>query len=194
MNSPVHNFNKVHSLYNAFMQVAGIYRSGDLLDLLALRGHERVLDVGAGTGHYALALAQRCNQVHALEPNVKMLQHIPAHPRIIPHCLALGDHSFLPESFDVVVLTDVLHHMQDHPAVLQECARLLRPGGKIVLYEFEPTRRRVRILGWLEGLLFGSVQYRTLLEMRKLLGECGFALPVERTYAASYMLCVTRVV
>ena len=95
-------------------------RTSDLL-ALALHAHGTVLDVGARDGYHARLLADRFDQVTALDLTVPVI----ADPRI--DCVA-GDVTNLPfgnDSFDLVLCSEVLEHIA--PSMLQTaCSELAR--------------------------------------------------------------------
>ena len=94
----------------------------------------RVLDVGCGTGNYAAALtaATSC-RISGIDPSQRMLDWASvAAPwdsleQSTGECLPFGD-----DAFDVVMSTDVIHHIEDRDAYFREAARVLRPGGHLV--------------------------------------------------------------
>lgn len=59
-------------------------------------------------------------------------------------CLDGSDLPFASESFDVIVVVDLLEHVDDDRRLLREIARCLRPGGKLVLNV--PHRKRAALL------------------------------------------------
>lgn len=101
--------------------------------LLGGRPGPRVLDVGAGQGTFSLLLAARGFDVVAVdesEPAVAVLRE-----RVSPESAA-ADAAALPfagESFDAVVLAEVLEHLESDVAALREAARVLRPGGVLAV-------------------------------------------------------------
>ena len=93
-----------------------------------------VLDVGCGTGNYAAALvtATGC-RISGIDPSPKMLDV--ARSAVSWQQLREGRAERLPfadRSFDLVMTTDVIHHVRDRAAFFGEAARVLRLGGRIV--------------------------------------------------------------
>jgi ubiquinone/menaquinone biosynthesis C-methylase UbiE len=107
-----------------------------------------VLDAGCGTGNYARALLPHVARIEALDRSAGMLEvarrkladavadgRVRLHEASI-HALPLAD-----RSVDGVMINQVLHHLADDPEagwpahrrVLRECARVLRPGGILVI-------------------------------------------------------------
>lgn len=123
--------------------VSAVHRGGDDLDALVeaaeLTGGERVLDVGSGPGATAFAFAPRVAEVVALDLTPEMLD---AGRRQAAACGAAnvrferGDASALPfpdESFDVVSTRHSAHHFGAPERFAAEAARVLRPGGRLLL-------------------------------------------------------------
>ena len=94
----------------------------------------RVLDVGCGTGTYAAALVEATScRVSGIDPSARMLDR--ARAAAPWDALVLGSAENLPfpeESFDMVMSTDVIHHVGDRAAYFREAARVLRLGGQVV--------------------------------------------------------------
>jgi SAM-dependent methyltransferase len=94
----------------------------------------RALDVGCGTGHSTVALLPHAQQIFGLDLSSVMLAQAAPHPRIAyrkGHAEALP---FQLESFDLVTVSSA-YHWFDHDRFLLEAARVLRPGGWLVLYK-----------------------------------------------------------
>jgi len=124
------------------------------LSALAGGAGGRILDLGAGTGHLAVPLAGRGHRVTAVEPALAMLAElrIRADQRRAPVAAvnASAERTGLPDrSFDLVLAADVLHWL-DPELAGQEAARLLRPGGLLVVIEAQlgdtPFMRQIRDL------------------------------------------------
>jgi ubiquinone/menaquinone biosynthesis C-methylase UbiE len=117
-------------------------RHGDLDALVAaaeLRGSECVLDLGCGTGHSTLALAARAGRVVGLDLTDAMLAEARrlARERGLENAsFERGDAEALPypdASFDVVTSRVSAHHYARPERAVEEAARVLRPGGRLVV-------------------------------------------------------------
>jgi ubiquinone/menaquinone biosynthesis C-methylase UbiE len=103
-----------------------------------------LLDIGTGTGRLLELLAPRVQAGLGIDASRAMLAL--ARARLsrpgLTHCTTrLGDMYRLPladRGFDVVVLQMVLHHAEDPDAALEEAARVVRPGGRLVVVDFAP--------------------------------------------------------
>jgi len=93
-----------------------------------------VLDVGCGTGSYAAALTKATGcRVSGIDPSPRMLDR--ARDAARWESLVSGSAESLPfpsDSFDVVMSTDVIHHIENHDAYFSEAGRVLRPQGHFV--------------------------------------------------------------
>lgn len=107
--------------------------------LQALAGGGRVADLGAGTGHLALALARRGLRVSAVEPARAMLAELrrlaEAEGLSVEPVHAAAEHTGLPGgAFGLVLLADAAHWV-DPELTGHEAARLLTPTGACAVVE-----------------------------------------------------------
>src|SRR5438876_5644932 len=94
-----------------------------------------VLDVGCGFGHTALALAQKCRRVVAIEPNPALYREA-VRGSSLPN-IELSQRSIddVDEEnvFDLIVLDNVLEHIADQKRALRIVAAALKSGGILYL-------------------------------------------------------------
>lgn len=125
----------------------------NVLRLLALTGAETVVDFGAGTGMYTLPVAQALPDGHvvAVDEHDELLDYLrdkltrAAVPegRVIMVATKENRVPLSDGGADRVLAINVLHHIWDEPAALDELRRLLRPGGRLVVVEFAKMDRPV---------------------------------------------------
>jgi SAM-dependent methyltransferase len=100
----------------------------------------RVLDAGCGAGGYVEHLCSRGAQAEGIESEKdKVDQWLRAHPgdpRVKLGDIGRIDHP--DDTFDAVLLNEVLEHVPDQDQALREIYRVLRPGG--LLFLFSPNR------------------------------------------------------
>lgn len=102
-----------------------------------------ILDFGGGPGYYAVLYARIGYRVESFDISVGSVEF--AARRAQAHGYADDIHvsvgvgeqlAYQGESFDVVCGIDILHHLDDIPAAIRECHRVLKPGGVAYFKEF----------------------------------------------------------
>jgi ubiquinone/menaquinone biosynthesis C-methylase UbiE len=196
-------------------------------DVDALRRHglgpgSSVLDLGAGTGVFACAVAPLCGQVVAVDVSPAMVGALrdrvaglgPTNVRVVEAGFLSYEHD--GESADFVFTRNALHQLPDFwkAIALDRIARLLRPGGVLRLrdlaYDFEPGEAGECIEAWFAGAVDDPTRGYTAADLAQhvrsefstwswlldvLLARTGFDV-VERTYrrgAYAAYTCVRRV-
>lgn len=108
-----------------------------LEDWLQVEGDERVLDVGAGTGAFAFAIAPRVREVVALEIDDGMAAQARADaPPNVEVVVGNGEHlTFEDFSFDLAATLRTLHHTKRPELLVAELVRVTKPGGTILVVD-----------------------------------------------------------
>ncbi|REJ70034.1 MAG: methyltransferase domain-containing protein [Planctomycetota bacterium] len=112
---------------------------------------QRILDAGCGVGNFINQVADRCEYVLGvdLSPlNLEILnRHFAERPNVEAQQIDLDEHVDLlaAKEFDTVVCLDVLEHIEDDSTLLSSLARIVKPGGHVLI--------KVPACQW----LFGSV-------------------------------------
>ena len=95
----------------------------------------RLLDVGGGTGNYALALADEGWEATVLDRSPQMLDQ--ARAKGLPAVAGEAEQlPFAAESFDAAMLVSMLHHVDSPERTLGEARRVLVPDGRLALMVF----------------------------------------------------------
>lgn len=166
-----------------------VHASGEdlvwLVETAALTGTERVLDVATGGGHTAFALAPHAVEVVALDLTQPMLEvaQEEATARQLHNIRFLeGDAQAIPcedSSFDVVACRHAAHHFPNVRQGVNEWARVLKPGGKLLLIDsLAPEEPELdTFLNEIEMLRDPShVRDYRLSEWKSFLSEAGFTV------------------
>jgi ubiquinone/menaquinone biosynthesis C-methylase UbiE len=121
--------------------------------LAQLRSGDLVLDVGCGTGTLALEVQRwvgSAGRVVGIDPGIEQIARARAKAarRDLPIAFQVGvieQLAFPDQTFDVVLSTLMMHHLPKSLKVqgLAEIARVLKPGGRVVIADF--TRKQERI-------------------------------------------------
>ena len=155
-------------------------RLGYVADRSPLRG-ARVLDVGCGAGLLSEALAQAGAQVTALDLAPELVEiaklHLLESGLTVDYRLQSVEAmaAEIPGTFDVITCMELLEHVPDPGSVLQACASLLRPGGKLFVSTLNrtPLAFATAIVGaeYLVGLLpRGTHDYQSFIRPAELAG------------------------
>lgn len=132
-------WNRIRSLYLPEEEVEAC-----LLKLIEGREVADFLDIGTGTGRMLEIFAPRVGHGVGIDVNQDMLALARSMlaKQSIANCQARhGDLYDLPmadHSQDAVVLHQVLHYVDDYEAAIAEAARVLRPGGLLLVADFAP--------------------------------------------------------
>jgi SAM-dependent methyltransferase len=100
-----------------------------------------VLDVGSGDGAAAAYLAPYCRSLVCVDTSARMIEAARERLAAFPHARAevadVEDLPFRASSFDSVIVFHTLAYAEHPPRALEECARTLRPGGRLVILSLD---------------------------------------------------------
>lgn len=117
----------------------------EVIQALALAPDARVADVGAGTGYFAVRLANMLpkGRVYAVDVEPDMVRYLTerATREQRANMVAVAgayDDPKIPEKVDLALLVDVYHHVDDRVRYFRRLAASLKPGGRVAIVDFRP--------------------------------------------------------
>jgi len=179
----VDQFNRQAVTYAALVNAEQPKRADTLLELIDPQDSHRLLDVGCGSGQFAVKVAPVVAHVTGVDLTPAMLDEARRHADaagVTNICWKLGDSAALPvasDSFDVVVSRSMFHHAADPAATLAEMRRACVPGGRIFVSDLSPEPGKAPAFDAIE--LLRDPSHRRALTEGELLA-LGAALELER--------------
>ena len=153
-----------------------------VVDLAHIQPNEKVLEVGCGTGTFAIIAKQRTHpsvEIHATDAAPEMIQRArqeAAKSGVDVHFdTGLAERIDFPDnSFDVVMNTLMVHHLPEHlkAQAFAEMYRVLKLGGRLQIVDFEPPKTGLYKL--YVGMLVGDMMQIDNTKIVPLLEEVGF--------------------
>jgi 2-polyprenyl-3-methyl-5-hydroxy-6-metoxy-1,4-benzoquinol methylase len=159
-----------------------------ILEMMGTLRGTRVLDAGCGDGVLVCAVASRGAIATGIDPDPAMLAA--ARRRAgnagLTASFAMGRTERLPfpdGAFDVVSAVAVLCFVSDAAGIVREMARVVRPGGRLILGELGrwsawAALRRIR--AWLGSPTWRRAQFHTAAELRALAEQAGLSVATVR--------------
>jgi ubiquinone/menaquinone biosynthesis C-methylase UbiE len=171
-------WDRIRKLHVADDQVDAAIRAA-----LADKPFRSLLDLGTGTGRMLEMFGPELERGLGLDLSHDMLAL--ARSRLaragLPHCSVrqgdIFDLALPKDSFDVVIIHQVLHFLDDSTRVIESAARVLRPGGRLLVVDFaahdqeflrdEFAHRRLgfapeTVTQWMDGAQLEFVSHKTL--------------------------------
>lgn len=176
-------FDQVAEHYDRFMHIFHLYKVKEIESCLGLKGDEVILDIGGGTGYLATRLASHCKKVYILDESKAMLERVPPHRNVITICGSALKAKDLGIKADVVILSDVFHHIKEQDVLLKNINVTLNKKGRLLLMDFHKKAWRVRLLRLFERVLFGKLYFNTLGETQVLVEN---NMPLVKTHNFGY--------
>lgn len=140
------------------------YIIDDAINFVKISNYKRVLDIGMGDGYAANVIGEKFNcEVHGITLSENELAWAKtSYPKVLTTIMDAHDLTYQDEYFDLIFMRDSFEHMLSPFLVLNECYRVLKPNGflMIALPINEPW------LTWDEHLIVpNQIQMKHLLKL-----------------------------
>ncbi len=164
----------------------------DSLEVENNTGHKRtLLDLGGGTGELVKYLPDNL-EITIADPSEAMLNKGKEKDftQTVEHIRADGeDLPFADNSFDYLTISDALHHFRQVEPALQEAARVLKPGARIYILEFNPETFFTKTIIFFEKIAGEPVNFYRPEKLSTLLAENGLQSKYKYLNKSLYIIC-----
>jgi ubiquinone/menaquinone biosynthesis C-methylase UbiE len=117
----------------------------EVIAALKVKAGQVVADIGAGSGVFSLPIGRALRPggtVYAVDIDQELLNHVEMEATEqgmvnVKPILGGGSDPLLPVDVDLVLMNDVLHHIEDRAGYLATLALYLKPGGRIAIIDFQ---------------------------------------------------------
>ena len=133
---------------------------------------DRIIDIGCRTGRYTQALSEIFGaDVLGVEPSEKMREQAEGKATSPRLSFTAGSGNQIPApdgSTDLIFMSMVIHHLPDIAATAAECARVLRPGGYVCIWntvaDEAGTYPYLDVFPSIRGIIEGKLTFREVLD------------------------------
>ena len=177
-------------------------RARTVFEWIPLQEDSLILDLPCGRGFYLNMLRHVCDcRLVGVDLDWSVLQQAQRTVARLPRLqLSRADAMALPwaaNTFDAIILTELLEHVVDDVAVLRECLRVLQPGGVIAItvphanypFAWDPINKSLEKLfgtkirrGPLAGIWANHLRLYTPAQLRARVLQAGFQIEAERAF------------
>jgi demethylmenaquinone methyltransferase/2-methoxy-6-polyprenyl-1,4-benzoquinol methylase len=149
-----------------------------LVDLLKLPAPGWLLDGGGGTGRVSLPLRRMVGNVVVSDISQNMLAKAGA--RALPAVRARAEQlPFGDGTFERILVVDALHHFTRQQAAIGDLVRVLAPGGRLLIEEFDLNRAAVKLIALAERTTLMRSRFFRPGEIRDLLTGYGLKVQIQ---------------
>lgn len=149
------------------------------MELLQLPLAGRLLDAGGGTGRVSAQLRPYVDNLIISDLSSKMLDQSRAKGMCCPVAAHVEKLPFTSGSFERVMVVDALHHFCDQREAIADLARVVKPGGRIVIEEPDLKYLGVKFVAVAEKVALMQSHFLYPAEIRDLLAAQGLQTRIE---------------
>ncbi|TDO91286.1 demethylmenaquinone methyltransferase/2-methoxy-6-polyprenyl-1,4-benzoquinol methylase [Halanaerobium saccharolyticum] len=154
----------------------------------------KLLDLGGGTGELANHLPKNVEVIVA-DPSEAMLAKGREKEFSQEVKFELADGAELPfadSTFDYITISDSLHHFRQVESALSEAARVLKPGGKLYILEFDPNTFFTKAIIFFEKLVGEPVNFFEAQKLAEMTAKTGLKTEAEYLNKSLYIISAKK--
>lgn len=147
-----------------------------------------MLDAGGGTGRVSAMLCPLVERLVVCDLSQPMLAQAVEKGCVQPAQACCEQLPFPDAIFQRILVVDAFHHFGKQVGALRELARVLRPGGRLVIEEPDIRRWQVKLIALGETVMLMGSRFRTPDWMREQMAACGLETRVETEQATAWVI------
>lgn len=171
--------------YDKFMKKFKLDVSDEIIKNLGSVEGKKILDIGGGTGTLANQLQLKGAEVTLVDPSVEMTQEAKEKNKeifVYAKTLQEAGSELKQEYFDKVIMRDALHHIREADEVMALSYKYLKPGGEIIIWEFNINSFKAKFIWFCETLCFEKSHMFTPETLSRLCSPYFKTLELNRDY------------
>jgi len=165
-----------------------------LKDILNIPVDGWILDAGGGTGRISSQFKDSSQGIIVCDLSWPMLKQSGNKNGVMPVNSTVDSLPFADNTIDRVLVVDALHHFKNARLAVQEFIRVLKPGGKLVIEEFDINTLFVKCLAFAEKILLMGSHFYKPEEIIQMAEYSGLNTDVVRNGKHSYWVTIEKVV
>lgn len=131
-----------HGAFILGMHNLTVFRTGELIKAIGLKGVNTMLDLGGGPGTNAMAMAKKGVKatIFDRQPTIAIARKVARREKVKDLHFIAGDfqQDNIGSGYDLILLSQIMHAYSagENIALLKKCRKALNPGGRVVVQEF----------------------------------------------------------
>ncbi|MBT4269211.1 MAG: methyltransferase domain-containing protein [Deltaproteobacteria bacterium] len=160
-------------------------------DILNLPTDGSILDAGGGTGRISAQFTTLARKVVICDFSLPMLKQA-RKKELLAVNGSVEKLPFPDGSFERILVIDALHHFKKPQSAINEFARVLKPGGRLVIEDFDISLFAVKLLAWAEKLALMGSRFFTPDQIVEMVDSCGLTAGVKRNGKTSFWIIADK--
>lgn len=180
-------FDYLAPVYDLFMDKVFSDVREEIIEKIDLKGKRALLDVGGGTGLLLKKIKKKEPDIdpYLLDTSIQMMAESTTNNLVLGRACK---NPFKDSFFDFVLCTDALHHFENKEESLDEMIRVLKPGGKIILLEFDSRSPITKFIKFGERLVGEPSYFFEPRYLKNFFQERGLSVTTKRLNSYEYIL------